>query len=54
VVSRVRQQVAQPEVAAHLLVAGEALLAAARATLAAQERAWATRPEPPVQHIDIG
>lgn len=54
VIARVRQQVSQPDVAEHLLVAGEALLAAARAALAAQEREWAAQPEPPVQHIDIG
>jgi hypothetical protein len=54
VVTRVRQQVGQPDVAEHLLVAGEALLAAARAALAASEREWAARPQPPVQRIDIG
>jgi hypothetical protein len=53
-ISRVRQQVGQPEVAEHLLAAGEALLAAARASLAASEREWSAQPEPPVQHIDIG
>ena len=44
----------QPEVAVHLSSAGESLLAAARAALAAQEEAWSSPTRPTVQRIDVG
>jgi hypothetical protein len=43
-----------PEVADHLAQAGESLVAALRAAIAAHERHWGARPDPDVQHIDIG
>jgi hypothetical protein len=44
----------QPEVAVHLSSAGESLLAAARAAMAAQEESWSSPSHPTVQRIDVG
>ncbi len=44
---------AQPEVFVHLTEAATALVAAGRAFVESQERAWTRRPDVPVERIDI-
>lgn len=44
---------AKPETVESLLEVGTSLLASMRTLIERQEREWASRPAPPVQHIDV-